>query len=85
MSRDGRRPHRTSALGFICVRHSPVHSYRQIQTVVQQLPVNATTGRQVDQLGVFADAGIDEISETVAAADFSEQLHGSESPNSVVG
>jgi len=71
-----------SALGFICVRHSPRYvSPQQIQAVVQQLPINATTGRQVDRIGVFADAGIDEISETVAIAHLSGvQLHGSESP-----
>jgi len=71
-----------SALGFICVRRSPRYVLpEQIQAVVQQLPVNATTGRRVDRIGVFADAGIDEIVETVAIAHLSGiQLHGNEPP-----
>ena len=65
-----------TALGFICVEASPRYvSPLQIQAVVEQLRV------QVDRIGVFADASVEEISQIVFDTGLSAvQLHGSESP-----
>ncbi|MDP8962464.1 MAG: phosphoribosylanthranilate isomerase [Cyanobacteriota bacterium] len=64
-----------TALGFICVQASPRYvTPRQIRAVVEQLLV------QVDRIGVFADATIEEICQIVADTNLSAvQLHGSES------
>ena len=71
-----------TALGFICVHRSPRYVLpQQIRAVVAQLPGHTTTGQLVDRIGVFADADIAEISETVAIAQLNGvQLHGSEPP-----
>jgi phosphoribosylanthranilate isomerase len=65
-----------TALGFICVQASPRYvTPRQIQAVVEQLLV------QVDRIGVFADATVEEIGQIVRDSNLSAvQLHGSESP-----
>jgi phosphoribosylanthranilate isomerase len=64
-----------TALGFICVQASPRYvTPQQIRAVVEQLLV------QVDRIGVFADATIEEISQIVADTNLSAvQLHGNES------
>ena len=63
-----------TALGFICVQRSPRYIQPdQIRAIVEQLPV------QVDRVGVFADAAIDEIVQVVKVANLSAvQLHGNE-------
>jgi phosphoribosylanthranilate isomerase len=65
-----------TALGFICVEASPRYvTPLQIQAVVEQLRV------QVDRIGVFADASVEEISQIVFDTGLSAvQLHGSETP-----
>jgi len=64
-----------TALGFICVQASPRYvTPQQIRAVVEQLLV------QVDRIGVFADATIEEICQVVADSNLSAvQLHGNES------
>ena len=64
-----------TALGFICVQASPRYvTPQQIRAVVEQLRV------QVDRIGVFADATIEEICQVVADSNLSAvQLHGNES------
>jgi len=71
-----------TALGFICVHRSPRYVLpQQIRAVVDQLPGHTATGQLVERIGVFADADIAEISETVAIAQLNGvQLHGSEPP-----
>ncbi|NJO42885.1 MAG: phosphoribosylanthranilate isomerase [Cyanobacteria bacterium CRU_2_1] len=65
-----------TALGFICVRQSPRYvTPAKIQAIVSHLT------RQVDRVGVFADALLEEIVQVVITADLNAvQLHGSESP-----
>ena len=65
-----------TALGFICVRSSSRYiTPENIRVVVEQLP------RAIDSIGVFANAPLEEICQTVATAQLSGvQLHGSESP-----
>jgi phosphoribosylanthranilate isomerase len=65
-----------TALGFICVQASPRYvTPGQIQAVVEQLLV------QVDRIGVFANATVEEICQIVADTNLSAvQLHGNESP-----
>lgn len=65
-----------TALGFICVRPSPRYvSASQIQEIVKVLPP------EIDRIGVFADASVEEIQQIVAEAGLSGvQLHGDESP-----
>ncbi|BAZ52296.1 N-(5'-phosphoribosyl)anthranilate isomerase [Nostoc sp. NIES-4103] len=65
-----------TALGFICVPTSPRYvTTAQIQAAVAQLPKN------VDRIGVFANADISEISDTVINSGLTGvQLHGDESP-----
>lgn len=64
-----------TALGFVCVRASPRYvNPNQIRTVVEQLSL------PIDRVGVFADACLEEICDTVKQADLNAvQLHGSES------
>ncbi len=74
----------TTSLGFICVRQSPRYvTPEQIRAIVAELPVNPETGLPVvDRIGVFVNAGVEEIVETVAIGNLSGvQLHGDESPN----
>ncbi len=65
-----------TALGFICVQASPRYvTPGQIRAIVEPLLI------EVDRIGVFADATIEEITQIVAEAGLSAvQLHGSESP-----
>lgn len=65
-----------TALGFICVTASPRYvTPKQICLLVQELPHN------VDRIGVFANATLTEIYQTVEVAALTGiQLHGDESP-----
>ena len=71
-----------TALGFICVANTPRYvSPQQIRAIVDRLPRDLTTGKLVDRVGVFLNASLPEIYETVAIAHLnSVQLHGTESP-----
>ncbi|MBD2497795.1 phosphoribosylanthranilate isomerase [Nostoc sp. FACHB-280] len=66
-----------TALGFICVPTSPRYvTATQIRAVVTQLPDN------IDKIGVFANAHIQEIQQIVQDAGLTGvQLHGDESPD----
>ncbi|BAZ30967.1 N-(5'-phosphoribosyl)anthranilate isomerase [Cylindrospermum sp. NIES-4074] len=66
-----------TALGFICVPTSPRYvTTAQIQAAVAQLPAN------IDKIGVFANATIPEISQTVIDSGLTGvQLHGDELPD----
>lgn len=63
-----------SVLGFICVKQSPRYVTPQtIQTIVKALP-------PIDRCGVFANASLEQIKQTVALGPLSGvQLHGQES------
>lgn len=65
-----------TALGFICVPDTPRFvDAQKIGAIVNQLP------NEVDRVGVFLNAEIDQILSTVAIANLSTvQLHGNESP-----
>lgn len=65
-----------TTLGFICVPASSRYvSPQQIRAVVDQLPEN------IDSIGVFADAILEEICQVVADCRLTGvQLHGDESP-----
>ena len=65
-----------NALGFICVPASARYmTPARIRTVVEHLP------KQVDRIGVFANASREEICRTVMIAGLTAvQLHGDESP-----
>ncbi|MEO0351389.1 MAG: phosphoribosylanthranilate isomerase [Cyanobacteria bacterium P01_A01_bin.15] len=64
-----------SVLGFICVKQSPRYVTPSIiRTIVQTLP-------PIDRVGVFADASLEQIKQTVFTGQLSGiQLHGHESP-----
>jgi phosphoribosylanthranilate isomerase len=64
-----------TALGFICVPASPRYvTPTQIKSLVSQLP------KQIDKIGVFANATITEISQIATATGLTGiQLHGDES------
>jgi phosphoribosylanthranilate isomerase len=66
-----------TALGFICVPTSPRYvTALQIRAAVVELPAN------IDTIGVFANASIPEISQTVVDSGLTGvQLHGDESPD----
>ncbi|MBD2338603.1 phosphoribosylanthranilate isomerase [Calothrix sp. FACHB-156] len=65
-----------TALGFICVPTSPRYvNVQQILAAVAPLP------KQIDKIGVFANASIQEISQTVVNSNLTGvQLHGNEAP-----
>lgn len=71
-----------TALGFICVHQSPRYvSPEQIRAVVAQLPIAISGRPAIDRIGVFVDAALSEICQTVVIANLSGvQLHGQESP-----
>ncbi|WP_390630979.1 phosphoribosylanthranilate isomerase [Leptothermofonsia sichuanensis] len=72
-----------SALGFICARQSPRYVLpEQIRTVVAGLPLKPETEEvRCDRIGVFVNAGVEEISQVVTAGNLNGvQLHGNESP-----
>ncbi|MGG6293781.1 phosphoribosylanthranilate isomerase [Leptolyngbya sp. AN02str] len=70
------------ALGFICVRQSPRYvSAMQIRHIVDHLLTNEFGQPNVDRVGVFVNAAVDEIADVVAIANLNVvQLHGEESP-----
>jgi phosphoribosylanthranilate isomerase len=73
-----------TSLGFICAPESPRYiDPEQIRLVVEQLPVNPTTGvPSVDRVGVFVNATLSEIRTTVKIGHLNAvQLHGTESPD----
>lgn len=63
-----------TTLGFICVRSSPRFIAPQdIQAVIEVLP------KTVERIGVFANASLDEIHQTLSEAELTGiQLHGNE-------
>jgi phosphoribosylanthranilate isomerase len=65
-----------TALGFMCVKSSPRYiQSSQIKAIAEQLP------SQIDRIGVFANASLQEIEEVVTEANLNGvQLHGDESP-----
>lgn len=64
-----------SVLGFICVKQSPRYvTPDTIHKIIQALP-------PIDRFGVFANASLDQIQQTVTFGQLSGvQLHGQESP-----
>jgi phosphoribosylanthranilate isomerase len=66
-----------TALGFMCVPTSPRYVIPQrIRTIIEQLPAALP-----DLIGVFVDASVQEIYQTVEVAGFTGvQLHGGEAP-----
>ncbi|MGB3192107.1 MAG: phosphoribosylanthranilate isomerase [Limnoraphis sp.] len=64
-----------TTLGFICVQSSPRFITPQdIQAVIELLPIT------VERIGVFANASLEEISQTLSEVQLTGiQLHGSES------
>ncbi|MCC5635873.1 phosphoribosylanthranilate isomerase [Nostoc sp. CHAB 5844] len=66
-----------TALGFICVPASPRYvTATQIRAAVTQLPDD------IDKIGVFANASIEEISQIVKVSGLTcVQLHGDETPD----
>lgn len=64
------------AIGFIFVKMSPRYiEIEEAHRIIELLPVN------VEKIGVFADASIDEIKNTVKNTAITKvQLHGNESP-----
>jgi phosphoribosylanthranilate isomerase len=66
-----------TALGFMCVPTSPRYvKVEQIRAVVEQLP------EKIDKIGVFANASIEEIKQTVVDSGLTGvQLHGDETPD----
>lgn len=71
-----------NVLGFICVTQSRRYILpEQIRAIVRDLPLNPVTNRPIDRIGVFANAGMGEIYQTVTTAELNGvQLHGDESP-----
>lgn len=69
------------ALGFICVPQSPRFiTAAQIGEITYQLPETSTDGQPLARIGVFADATIADIKETVERGQLTGvQLHGTES------
>ncbi len=73
-----------TALGFICASQSPRYvTPQQIGDIVGGLPLDPTTGRiSCDRIGVFVNADLATIQQTVAIGQLSGvQLHGDESPD----
>ncbi len=72
-----------SALGFICVPQSPRYvSPMQIRAIVDRLSLSelADSAQLVERIGVFVNAGLEEIRQTVQLGSLSGvQLHGNES------
>lgn len=72
-----------TALGFICAPTSPRYvTAQQIAAVATSLPINLTTGKpQCDRIGVFVNADLELICQTVALGHLNGvQLHGDETP-----
>ena len=70
------------ALGFICVPESPRYLVPSaIHSIVQALPDSTLQGQPLTKIGVFANATLDQITETVVQSGLNGvQLHGQESP-----
>ncbi|WP_299491815.1 phosphoribosylanthranilate isomerase [Acaryochloris sp. IP29b_bin.137] len=70
------------ALGFICVSQSPRYvTSQQIQATTQALPTQTLRGKPLSRIGVFANADLDLIQQTVEIGQLTGiQLHGDESP-----
>ncbi len=70
-----------TALGFICFPKSPRYvSPPNIRAIVDRLPDTTLTGQPLQRVGVFVNASIDDIVDTVAIAHLTAvQLHGQES------
>lgn len=69
------------SLGFICVPQSPRFvNPAQIQAIVSELPIHPKTGQKVGRIGVFANASLEQITQTIGAGLTGIQLHGSETP-----
>ena len=72
-----------TALGFICAQSSPRYvSPGQIAAIIATLPLDPATGEPLcDRIGVFVNASVEALCETVAIGNLSGvQLHGSETP-----
>lgn len=71
-----------TALGFICATKSPRFvTPEQIRAVVASLPLTATGHLTVDRIGVFVNANLTTIEQTVKIGHLNGvQLHGDESP-----
>ncbi|MCG8368436.1 MAG: phosphoribosylanthranilate isomerase [Pseudanabaenales cyanobacterium] len=71
-----------TALGFICAPQSPRYvTPNQIRSVVEKLSEHDQSDHGVDRVGVFVNADLKTIEETVAIARLNMvQLHGGESP-----
>lgn len=68
-------------LGFVCVPQSPRFvNPTQIQAIVSELPIDPKTGQKVGRIGVFANASLEQITQTIGAGLSGVQLHGSETP-----
>ena len=71
-----------NALGFICAPQSPRYvSPDRIRSVVEQLPERNPSDHEIDRIGVFVNASLKTIEETVAIGQLNGvQLHDDESP-----
>ena len=72
-----------TALGFICAQSSPRYvSPAQIAAIVSTLPCDRATNEPLcDRIGVFVNASLEALCQTVAIGNLSGvQLHGSETP-----
>jgi phosphoribosylanthranilate isomerase len=71
-----------TALGFICASESPRYvTPEQICAVVRELPMPCDPDKRVDRIGVFVNASLEMIGQTVEIGCLSGvQLHGNESP-----
>jgi phosphoribosylanthranilate isomerase len=69
------------ALGFICVPESPRYMEAEaIATIIKTLPTQTKRGGALAKIGVFANASLPQIIETVKVAHLTGvQLHGDES------
>ncbi|MGP1383237.1 MAG: phosphoribosylanthranilate isomerase [Thainema sp.] len=72
-----------TALGFICATKSPRFvTPEQIGAIVDALPLNAAGTYTVDRIGVFVNADLATIEQTVNLGRLNGvQLHGNESPD----
>lgn len=72
-----------TALGFICATTSPRFvTPKQIKAVVEALPLTTDGDYTVDRIGVFVNADLATIEQTVMIGQLSGvQLHGDESPD----
>ena len=71
-----------TALGFICAPTSPRYvTVQQIAAIVSNLPIDFETGTCCDRIGVFVNADLELICQTVELGHLNGvQLHGDETP-----